>query len=151
PWPRVASWSKSPKAKLRKFADSWPPRLINLPTMQMTPRLLGALRQLLLPGEFSVAPEVLKEHSKDKWFASHLPDAVVFPKNTASVAKLLAYANRYHIPVTPRGAGHGYVGGCVPIKGGVVLSLAKMDRIKEISPQDFVAVVQPGVITERLQ
>jgi len=119
--------------------------------MKMTPRLLRGLRQFLLPGEFSIAPEVLKEHSKDKWFASHMPDAVVFAKNTATVAKLLAYANRYHIPVTPRGAGHGYVGGCVPIKGGVVLSLAKMDRIKEISPQDFVAVVQPGVITERLQ
>ena len=105
-----------------------------------------------MPGEFSVAPEVLKEHSKDKWFASHMPDAVVFPKNTASVAKLLAYANRYRIPVTPRGAGHGYVGGCVPAKGGVVLGVAhglrvpvryvglgeRPDDLHEFSPEDFV-------------
>jgi glycolate oxidase len=117
----------------------------------MTPRVLRALRQLLSPGELSVDPEVLKEHSKDKWFATHMPDAVVLPKSTASVSKLLAYANRHRIPVTARGAGHGYVGGCVPAKGGFVLSLAKLDRIKEINPQDFVAVVQPGVVTEKLQ
>ena len=45
-------------------------------------------------------------------------------------------------PVTPRGAGHGYVGGCVPVRGGIVLSLARMNRIKEINAADFVAVVQ---------
>lgn len=117
----------------------------------MTPRVLRTLRQLLSSDELSVDPEVLKEHSKDKWFASHMPEAVAFPKSTESVSRLLAYANRRRIPVTARGAGHGYVGGCVPAKGGLVLSLAKMDRIREINPQDFVAVVQPGVVTEKLQ
>ncbi len=117
----------------------------------MTPRGQRALRQLLSPGEVSVDPEVLKEHSKDKWFASHMPDAVAFPKSAASVSKLLAHANRHRIPVTARGAGHGYVGGCVPVKGGVVLSLARMDQIREINAQDFVAVVQAGVVTEKLQ
>lgn len=60
-------------------------------------------------------------------------------------------ANRHRIPVTPRGAGHGYVGGCVPVKGGIVVSLERMNRILEINPGDFVAVVQPGVITQTLQ
>jgi len=63
---------------------------------------------------------------------------------------LLRFANRYRLPVTARGAGHGYVGGCVPVRGGVVLSLARMDKIKEISRDDFVAVVEPGVNTKRL-
>jgi glycolate oxidase len=53
--------------------------------------------------------------------------------------------------VTPRGAGHGYVGGCVPVRGGIVLSLERMNRIREINAADFVAVVQPGVITQTLQ
>ena len=53
--------------------------------------------------------------------------------------------------MTPRGAGHGYVGGCVPVRGGIVLSLERMNRIKEINAADFVAVVQPGVITEKFQ
>ncbi len=106
---------------------------------------------LLPPGELSFEPEVLAAHAGDKWFATHLPDAVALPRSTASVAALLRFANRHRIPVTPRGAGHGYVGGCVPVRGGIVLSLAGMDRIKEISRADFVAVVEPGVRTEQLQ
>ena len=53
--------------------------------------------------------------------------------------------------MTPRGAGHGYVGGCVPVRGGIVLSLERMNRILDINAADFVAVVQPGVNTQRLQ
>ena len=65
--------------------------------------------------------------------------------------RLLRFANQHRIPVTPRGAGFGYVGGCVPAHGGIALSLMRMNRIKEIHAHDFVAVVQPGVITEQLQ
>jgi glycolate oxidase subunit GlcD len=60
-------------------------------------------------------------------------------------------AAREKIPVTTRGSGYGYVGGCVPVRGGIVLSTARMDRIKEVSAEDFVAVVEPGVITGHLQ
>src|SRR5262249_34936586 len=79
------------------------------------------------------------------------PDAVALPRSTASVSRLLAFASRHKLPVTPRGAGHGYVGGCVPLRGGIVLSLERMNRIREINAEDFVAVVEPGVVTERLQ
>jgi glycolate oxidase len=105
----------------------------------------------LLPrGEVSFDPAVLAEHSRDKWFAAHAPEAVVFPRSTRSVSALLQFANRHGMPVTARGAGHGYVGGCVPIRGGIVLSLARMNRIKEINAADFVAVVEAGVNTELL-
>jgi glycolate oxidase len=93
---------------------------------------------------------VLNEHAGDKWFAAHAPEAVAFPRSTRSVAALLRFAHKHRIPVTARGAGHGYVGGCVPIRGGIVLSLARMDTIKEINAKDFVAVVEPGVNTQRL-
>src|SRR5512137_323741 len=114
-------------------------------------KLLAQLKRILPPGEVSFAPSVLKDHSGDKWFAAHQPDAVVFARSTRSVAAVLRFANRHRIPVTPRGAGHGYVGGCVPVRGGIVLSLARMNRIKEINAADFVAVVQPGVNTSKLQ
>ena len=57
----------------------------------------------------------------------------------------------HHVPVTPRGSGVGYVGGCVPVQAGIALSVARMNRILEISPADGLAVVQPGVITGDLQ
>jgi glycolate oxidase len=63
----------------------------------------------------------------------------------------LRFANLNKIPVTARGGGHGYVGGCVPVRGGIVLSLERMNRILEINAKDFVAVVQPAVITEQFQ
>ena len=114
-------------------------------------KLLAQLKRILPAGEVSFAPAVLAEHAGDKWFATHQPDVVVRPRSTQSVSAVLRFANRHHLPVTPRGAGHGYVGGCVPVRGGIVLSLARMNRIKEISAADFVAVVQPGVNTSKLQ
>jgi glycolate oxidase len=113
-------------------------------------RQLAALKKLL-PNEIRLEPRVLKQYSGDKWFAAHLPDAVARPRSTESVAAILRFANRHGIPVTARGAGHGYVGGCVPLRGGIVLSLERMNRIKEINAGDFVAVVQPGVITAKIQ
>lgn len=111
----------------------------------------ASLQRQLSPDEISFDAEVLKKHSGDKWFASALPDSVCFPKNRESVAKILRFANKHKIPLTARGAGYGYVGGCVPSHGGIVLSLMRLNRIKEINADDFVAVVEPGVLTEHLQ
>ena len=115
------------------------------------PKLLQQLRRRLPPGEIKLDPGTLSEYAGDKWFAAHEPDAVALPTGTKSVSTLLRFANRHRIPVTPRGAGHGYVGGCVPLRGGIVLSLERMNRIKEINGRDFVAVVEAGAVTARLQ
>jgi glycolate oxidase len=114
-------------------------------------KALARLKRLLPPGELRFDKAIREENSGDKWFASHLPDAVALPRSTKSVAALLRFANQHRIPVTPRGAGFGYVGGCVPLRGGIALSLMRMNRIKEIHTDDFVAVVQPGVLTQVLQ
>ncbi len=114
----------------------------------------GALLQLkkLLPaGDLQLDPAVLENYSGDKWFARHLPDAVALPRNTDSVRQILRFASAHRFPVTARGAGYGYVGGCVPERGGIVLSMERMNRIKEINAGDFVAVAQPGVILKTLQ
>jgi glycolate oxidase len=115
------------------------------------PAWSAALRRLLPSGEISLDPQTRAANSGDKWFATALPEVVALPRSTASVAKILRFANARRIPVTPRGAGFGYVGGCVPARGGIALSLARMNRIHEINASDFVAVTQSGVILQTLQ
>jgi glycolate oxidase len=114
-------------------------------------KALSKLAASLPAGEITLNPRTLARYAGDKWLASHLPDAVAFPRTTKSVSKILRFASQRRIPVTPRGAGYGYVGGCVPVQGGIVLSLERMKRIVEINSADFVAVVQAGVITAHLQ
>ncbi len=112
---------------------------------------LRRLRAQLPAGEFHLDPGFCQKFAGDKWFAAHQPDAVALPKSVGSVSRILRFAHQHRIPVTPRGAGHGYVGGCVPSRGGIVLSLEKLRRIREVNADDFVAVVEPGVITADLQ
>ena len=116
-----------------------------------SPKLWKKLQGSLASGELKLDEATLNSHSGDKWFATNLPEAVALPRSVKSVSAILKFANRHNIPVTARGAGYGYVGGCVPSRGGIALSLARMARIREINAKDFVAVVQPGVITGVLQ
>src|SRR6184192_2233757 len=117
----------------------------------MSMNLALKLRELL--GDEIVAndPDTLVAHSSDKWFAAHEPEVVVLARSTNDVSKLLQFASREKVPVTARGGGFGYVGGCVPVRGGIALSLAQMNRIKEISFSDAVAVVEPGAVTADLK
>src|SRR6266478_3731599 len=109
------------------------------------------LRELLGNDLVADDPDTLTAHSGDKWFATHPPEVVVFAQSTNDVSKLLQFASREKIPVTARGGGFGYVGGCVPARGGIALSLMRMNRIKEINFADAVAVVEPGVFTAELK
>jgi glycolate oxidase len=117
----------------------------------MSMSLADQLRKLIGAEPVADDPETLAVHSGDKWFAAHEPEVVVFAGSTTDVSKLLQFASRGKIPVTARGAGFGYVGGCVPARGGIALSLARMNRIQEISFGDAVAIVEPGVITADLK
>lgn len=112
---------------------------------------IAQLTRLLGSQKVSVAIDDLTAHSGDKWSASHPPDVVVMAESTADVAKVMAFAHEHRIPVTTRGAGVGYVGGCVPVLGGIALSVMRMNQILGVHPEDGVAVVQPGVITRDLQ
>jgi glycolate oxidase subunit GlcD len=109
------------------------------------------LRQLLGRSVVADDAETLAAHAGDKWFASEQPEVVVFAETSGQVSALLQFANERRIAVTARGAGYGYVGGCVPVRRGIALSLARMNRIKEINFADAVAIVEPGVITGELQ
>lgn len=96
--------------------------------------------------------EALENYSRDESgkFYSSLPDVVIKPSSSEQISRILKIANKERIPVTPRGAGSGLSGGCIPIYGGIVLSLERMNRLIEIDKTNMVAVVEPGMITNEL-
>ena len=81
---------------------------------------------------------------------ARMPEAVVRPDSASQVAALMKLANQEMIPVTPRGAGSGLAGGAVPIHGGIVILLDRMNHILEIDRENMMAVVEPGVVTSEI-
>jgi glycolate oxidase len=96
-------------------------------------------------------PQAIEEFSRDESTLNHRPELVVEARSAEQVSQLLTLANKYRFPVTPRGAGTGLAGGALPVHGGVVLSLAGMNRIKSIDTRNLIAEVEPGVITKALR
>lgn len=81
---------------------------------------------------------------------AHAPDLVIRAESTSDIVSLMGWACKKRIPVTPRGAGTGLSGGAVPVRGGIVLSLERMNRILEIDTANLTATVEPGVVTRDL-
>ena len=90
-------------------------------------------------------------YSYDATNIRHLPDVVVFPRTPQQISAILKLANEHRFPVVPRGAGTGFTGGTIPVEGGVVLVLTKMNKILKIDQENLLAVVEPGVVTYDLQ
>ncbi|MFO7985271.1 MAG: FAD-linked oxidase C-terminal domain-containing protein [Desulfatiglandaceae bacterium] len=82
---------------------------------------------------------------------SHRPSCAVWPESAEQIAEIMKLANTEKIPIIPRGAGTGLSGMAVPIRGGIVLDLSRMNRIIQISIEDRLAVVQPGVVYAALE
>ena len=90
-------------------------------------------------------------YSYDATQKKYLPEAVVYAVNTDEISRIVKVANREKIPIIPRGAGSGFSGGSLPVRGGIVLVLTRMDKIIEIDSENLIAHVEPGVITAELQ
>ncbi|WP_276947683.1 FAD-binding oxidoreductase [Ferrimicrobium acidiphilum] len=115
--------------------------------------VLAELAQLLDPASIITDPDITSSYSSDHatGVAVGKPLAVLLPKSTEDVSRSLAIAHRYNIPVVPRGAGSGLAGGANAIDGSLVMSLARMTKILEIDPINFIATVEPGVINKDLK
>lgn len=96
-----------------------------------------------------LAPYAYDEVSEQAYV--RMPEVVVRPNTAAEVSEVLKLANREMIPVTPRGAGTGLSAGCVPMRGGIVLSLENMNQVIEIDRDNLFIVVEPGVTTGEVQ
>lgn len=100
---------------------------------------------------FSMNPTDLALYSYDAANRPSKPEAVIHPGTTEEVSRIMKVAWEYEVPVTPRGAGAGFTGGSVPVMGGLVLTTKRMNKIREILPEDLVVITEPGVVTDDLQ
>ncbi|MES0341311.1 MAG: FAD-linked oxidase C-terminal domain-containing protein [Candidatus Humimicrobiaceae bacterium] len=86
-------------------------------------------------------------YSYDSTRLEYMPDVVVKARNTQQISDIFKYASAEKIPVTPRGAATGLSGGCLTMKGGIMLLMVEMDKILDINPVDLLIDVEAGVIT----
>lgn len=117
----------------------------------MDENVLAELAEIVGSANVSEAVSDRITHSYDATKEQFLPDVVVYAENCEQVARIARLANNRNIPLLPRGAGSGFTGGTLPVHGGIVLVLTRMNRILQIDSDNLIAVVQPGVVTADLQ
>jgi glycolate oxidase len=117
----------------------------------MDKNIIRAIEAIVGKENVKASEEERKCYSYDGRTEGSIPDLIVFPSSAQDVSAILKLANTHLFPVVPRGQGTGLTGGSVPVKGGVVLSFTRMNRILEIDAENLVTVVEPGVITFLLQ
>jgi glycolate oxidase len=117
----------------------------------ISPDFLRALEQVVGADHVRTDPASRQTYGTDGTKRGHPADAVVVPDGSDQVAAIVRLCAEHGIPLVPRGAGTGYTGGAVPLEGGLVLSLERMNRILEIDEENLVAIVEPNVVTGDLQ
>lgn len=117
----------------------------------MKPEIIQELIELTDQERVLTSHDERYSYAFDASFGTYLPDVVLFPKTTEEVAKIMKLANREKIPVTPRGGGTSLSGGPLPVAGGIVLVMTRMNRLLKIDRNNLLAIVEPGVITQDLQ
>ena len=112
---------------------------------------IAALRAMVDPDRFSTGQSNRELHLHD--ISPHygsLPAGIIWPETTEEVARILSWCYDNEIPVTPWGAGTSTEGNPVPVRGGLVIDMIRMNKILDIRPQDLQADVQPGVLRKEL-
>ena len=102
----------------------------------------------VMPGRVFAGDEISADYDHDEMteYGHFMPEAVLQALTAEEISQVLAYCNERRIPVTPRGAGTGLCGGCVPIYGGIVLSTEKMKKVLEVDTANMTATLEPGVL-----
>jgi glycolate oxidase len=111
-------------------------------------RTVSELKEILGGGNLLRAEEISEDYGHDEFTLrdiAKMPAVVAKPTTSGAVSRLLRLAQEKRIPVTPRGAGTGLCGGCVPLYGGILLSMEKMNRIVEVDRQNMIITCEGGV------
>src|SRR5215216_7436059 len=112
----------------------------------VTPAMIDQLTGIVGGEQISAAQADLDQHAHDQGFyPAHAAEVVIWPTDVEQVSQVLAFANEQHVPVTAWGAGTSIEANPIPIYGGIVLSLQRMDAIIAIHADDFQVTVQPGI------
>jgi glycolate oxidase len=106
--------------------------------------------QIIDKDRINTDPLELLCYSRDMSVHRGTPDMLVFPVSTTEVSEIMRVAAAYRVPVTVRGAGTSVTGAILPIHGGILMDMSRMNRIVEINRNDLYAVVQPGVVCQTL-
>ena len=114
-------------------------------------RLITSISDIVGSDNLTSRIEDLHCYSYDGTARPHLPGLVVFPQSAAQISEIMKLASTHRIPVVPRGAGTGMTGGIVPVEGGIVMAMTKLDAIVEIDTDNQIGIVEPGVITGEFQ
>jgi len=110
-----------------------------------------ALQDIVGAENISMRSADLEAHSVDEsWMEPHPPDVVVWPSGADQVSRILAYANEHRLPVVPWSGGSSLEGNPIPVQGGILLAMYRLNHIVEIREQDLQVVVEPGVIYDNL-
>ena len=107
-----------------------------------------AFFESILPGRVFSGGNVSSDYEHDEMtiYGLYAPEAVLLAQNTDEISAVLRYCCQKGIAVTPRGAGTGLCGGCVAVRGGIVLSTERMKRVLEVDEKNMTATVEPGVL-----
>ncbi len=117
----------------------------------MNEKLLSELAAFLAGEQLLTAAEDLNVYAFDGTAMLYQrPGCIVLPNDAEQVARVLALANEYEVPVVTRGSGTGLAGGSVPSEGCIVLCLVRLNRIVELDARNLVMVVEPGVLTQKI-
>lgn len=112
--------------------------------------IVAELREAVGERYYKEDQESLVTHSYDGTpMLQSLPDGVIYPGNTAEVSAVMTILNKHRIPLVSRGSGTNLCGGTVPVQGGVVMVMHRMNAILEVDLQNLTATVQPGIITKQ--
>src|SRR5437016_8692263 len=119
-------------------------------SLMVSEGILQELRRIVGDAHVRTDAETIRENSTDATKVFHPADVILFPDAADQVSGIVKLANRERIPIVSRGGGVGFAGGAIPVRGGIVIAMRRMNRVLEVNPIDLLAIVESGVITEDL-
>lgn len=136
---------------MKRVPDLCDNHSVRMPVSSLSPDFLTGIERTVGPSFVRRDRESLEAYGVDALKRGRPADLVVLPGTTQEISAIVRLCHEHRVPVTPRGGGTGYTGGAVPVRGGIVLSLERLNRILRIDEVSLFGEVEPNVITADFQ